>query len=341
MEEKGGESQSLVPGRDSKSRTTESGGTSGRIAGTGTLSNPPGHSPVTPAPSRNLDESAIRDMSNEQMANTDTAQWYGFPGADHNSCGYEVEPREQTTSISPESDFFVSLKLAAVLTSIFVVVTILLVCSKHDDPLLLHLDSPKFSHQHSLNQKLRKLRVLFPRQSDGFWAALENIFNQLPTDPAEILQAQLIGIGYGVSWNTMLCLSKTIASLLLVCDGDLGTDGMSKVQDYSQVLWLQTGSSPRAGSNIIIAEIVKNLSCTVTLSLQPATELTAVPMSLVSMWFINAEPKQEISPSNFKLRMMANILHHLNQTVPTNTDIPITPVVTVNPEDHLENGFLC
>ncbi|XP_072908345.1 uncharacterized protein [Hemitrygon akajei] len=54
MEEKGGESRSLVRGRDCKSRTTEPGGSGERMAGPGTLSNPPGHSPVTPAPSRNL-----------------------------------------------------------------------------------------------------------------------------------------------------------------------------------------------------------------------------------------------------------------------------------------------
>ncbi|XP_051893052.1 uncharacterized protein LOC127582093 [Pristis pectinata] len=343
MEESGGESRSPVPGGGAKHRFTEPGSTGGRVAEPGLLPQPAAPSPVTPAASRDPDETTIRDASNEQMANTDTAQWYSFPGADHNSCGYEVEPREQTTaSVSLESDFFVSLKLAAILTFIFVAVTILLVCSKQNEPLLLHPDSPKFSHQHSLNQKLHKLRLLFPRQSDSFWAALENIFNQLPTDPAEIPKAQLVGVGYGVSWNTMLCLSKTIASLLLVSASDLGPDGKSKVRDYSQVLWSQAGSSPSPGtSHIIIAEIVKNLSCTVTLSLQPVTEPTAVPTSFVSVWSINAEPKQETFPSNFTLRIMAKVLHHLNQTVPINTDIPNTSVVTVNPEDHLESGFLC
>ncbi|XP_069788316.1 uncharacterized protein [Narcine bancroftii] len=284
------------------------------------------------------DENTVRDASNEQMAISDTDQFHSFLEVEHNSCRYKMEPREQMPSpVSLESDFFVSLKLAAVLTFIFVVVTILLVSSKQNEPILMHPGLSKFNYQHSLNQKLHKVQLFFPRQSDSFWAALENIFNQLPMNPAESLQARFIGVGHGDSWNTMLCLSKAIVNLLRVSDADLSPDGMNKMPDYSQVFWSHCGSSLRPGtSNVLIAEIVRNHSCTVALSLHAATKPTAAATSLISVWCIKAEPLQEIFPS-----LVAKVLHHLNQTLSSNTNIPNTPVVTVNPEDHLQSGFLC
>ncbi|XP_032904579.1 uncharacterized protein LOC116990747 [Amblyraja radiata] len=342
MEESEGEWESLVAEGDLQARGVADSRGRGGVAEPRALTQPPGHSSGAPA-AANPDEKTIRGVSNELTVIADTAQRHRFPRAEDNSCGHEMEPRQQTTGpVSLESDFFVSMKLAAVLAFIFVAVTILLVCSKQNEPLPIHPASPKFIQQHALNQKLHKLRLFFPRQSDSFWAALEKIFNQLPADPGQRLQARLVGVGYGDSWNTMLCLCKTITSLLLVGAGDLGPDGVSKMWDDSQVLWSQGGSSPRPGTtNVIIAEIVKNHTCTVTLSLHPVTEPTDAPTTLISVGSIQAQPKQEIFPSNFTLRILAKVLRHLNQTVPINADIPNTIVVVVNPEDHLERGFLC
>ncbi|XP_041048776.1 uncharacterized protein LOC121280720 [Carcharodon carcharias] len=250
-----------------------------------------------------------------------------------------MESREQAPSaVSLESDLFFSLKLAAVLTLVFVAVTIILVSTNWSEPLLISPDLTKFNGHLSLNHKLHKLRVSFPSQSESFWRALENVFDRHLTDPTETLEHWLVGVGFEDSWSTMLCLSRIILKLLLVTDGDLAPNIMSKMLDYNHVLWSQPGLSPRPSTCIIvIARSVRSQTCAITLNAHSAITPKASHMTLISVQPVNMGPKEEMSFDNCTWR----ILHHLNQTAPTSTEIPNTPVVVVKPERYLESGFLC
>ncbi|XP_078083695.1 uncharacterized protein LOC144503068 [Mustelus asterias] len=298
-----------------------------------------GRSPRSPD-SPKADEIRITDVFNEQTEIANISQYNSFP-EDENSCYlYGTESREQAAAnpISLESDFFASFKLATVLTLVFVAVTIILVSSNQSEPLPIHPDLTKFNGQDSLIHKFRKLRVSFPSQTEDFWTTLENVFNHCLADPTATLECWFVGVGFEDSWNTMLCLAKIIVKLLLVTDGDLAPNIMSRMLDYSHIFWSQSGLFPRPGTcATVIAKSVRSQSCAVTLSLHSATSPTAAQMTLISVQSVNMQPTEEMFFENCTLR----ILHHLNHTAPTSTDIPNAPVVVVKPEDYLESGFLC
>ncbi|XP_038637744.1 uncharacterized protein LOC119955543 [Scyliorhinus canicula] len=288
--------------------------------------------------SPNADEIRMGELFNEQAAIANIAQSDSFPEFENNCFWYGMESREQTPRpISLESDFVASFKLAAVLTLVFVAVTIVLVSSNQSEPFLIHPDLTKFNGQDSLNHKLHKLRVSFPSQSEAFWKTLENHFNHHLAEPAATLECWLVGVGFEDSWNTMFCLAKIIVKLLLVNDGHLAPNITSKMLDYSHIFWSQRGLFFRPGTCVIvIAKSISSQSYATTLTLRSANTPTAPQLTLISVKPVNMGPEEEVSFENCTLR----ILHNLNLTEQTNTEFPNTPLV-VKREDYLESDFLC
>ncbi|XP_069465566.1 uncharacterized protein [Ambystoma mexicanum] len=287
----------------------------------------------------------------------DTCRCPGVSTCDASPWGNrDMEPRdshsspasaEQGSSRAEDSDFLPSVRLAAVLLLIFALVSSLLLYSSASQASIAHSrrvvrSSRVIQHDY----RLEKLRLLFPTQTEKTWWTLERSLSKqwLTEKSSDGISVPFVAFAQGSSRNTLLCLAKTIVSLLSATEQVQFPVARSQLVSSSPIhsCWGQSCTSEWPALSVAVVGLKKGcvpygIHVGVYCSHDGGSSLLQTTLSL--------RPAVDHPVDHWIHNVTSDIASELLGGIDRSGGVPgmvlSMPVLQVYPEHYLESGFVC